>query len=386
MAPTLLSLPLEIIEHIAALADPQEMPKLRLLNRECAEKVKRTFVREHFTERAFLLCNEDSLRTLLAIVEHDELGRALRHVAFGTDIVRDMAHECSQLEMEGLTPSGCREEKQQYLEHARLSQAQDRFLDGRGELHLLVTIFARLRTYRNPIILTLLGWDEATDRVRGRSHMENAVGWRRMTNCEGDDAIATILEALTLAMLPLTGFLVPEEGFWSSPYNLSCNKDLMKNARVVFPNLGVLQYHYDDENLEETPAGGDVADVSSLISECKALETLVLGKIGQPWSSTLHIENGPRFIEALLQQTLQSLKVVMLRGFDVPLDLLTSFAERHGLTRIDLCQCRLYIVGHMNCVRIRKILGADVDAGLENVLGAVQSLKVVNMTENSLRA
>lgn len=81
----ILTIPLEIFEAVAERAEPEDLLNLRLVNREAAQKVKRTFIATHFTERMFLLTYEESLLTLLAIAKHPEYGRAIQTLLFSSD-------------------------------------------------------------------------------------------------------------------------------------------------------------------------------------------------------------------------------------------------------------------------------------------------------------
>jgi hypothetical protein len=65
--PTLLSIAPELFGRIADVVDGKDLLNLRLVCRESNDKTMHTYVQKHFTTRAFLLSNEESLRCLVAI-------------------------------------------------------------------------------------------------------------------------------------------------------------------------------------------------------------------------------------------------------------------------------------------------------------------------------
>lgn len=88
-SPSLLSIPLETFESIAAFVEPENLFSLRLVNRETEAKVHHTFVETHFTER---ISFDESLQTLLAIATHGEFSRTMRTVVLGTEELPDATH------------------------------------------------------------------------------------------------------------------------------------------------------------------------------------------------------------------------------------------------------------------------------------------------------
>ena len=153
---TLLTVPLEIFEHIAWLSDPQDLLALRLLSKETGDKVLRTFKKIHFTERAFLLSNEDSLRTLLEIAQQKGFGASLETVILCTDEVPRRNHHSLEnpysrpkdLELPVMERMARQAREQQW---SFLLEQQEQFWEREVNLLLLTSLFANLRCLNHAI-------------------------------------------------------------------------------------------------------------------------------------------------------------------------------------------------------------------------------------------
>lgn len=92
----ILTIPPEVFELIATNAARADLLPLRLVSRETSQRVFRTYLKAHFTERAFLLSSEESLRTLLAISQNEVLARSLTRIDLSIEEVPGRDHECVQ--------------------------------------------------------------------------------------------------------------------------------------------------------------------------------------------------------------------------------------------------------------------------------------------------
>ncbi|KAK5164348.1 uncharacterized protein LTR77_010044 [Saxophila tyrrhenica] len=72
----------EMIERIAKQCHRRDLIALRLVSRKLESKTHAIFLKEHFSDRSFLLCSEGSLRVLASIVANPEFANALKHLTF----------------------------------------------------------------------------------------------------------------------------------------------------------------------------------------------------------------------------------------------------------------------------------------------------------------
>ncbi|KAK4609379.1 hypothetical protein CLAFUW4_14625 [Fulvia fulva] len=86
---SLAAMPAELLKSIATFADLQDLPALRLVNRECNSKVLRTFTKTFFTTLPILLCYDKSIKTALEIAGHPIFAPAIRTIDPSIDVIPD---------------------------------------------------------------------------------------------------------------------------------------------------------------------------------------------------------------------------------------------------------------------------------------------------------
>jgi len=175
----ILALPNELCERIAELSDPHDLLALRLICHEAETKILRTYVCLHFTERAFLLCDEDSLRTLLRIAEHPIYEKTMRKVMLCADELANPTETWPGNEEFDPTTDGRSDE--QRTAHAYCFGRQCDFQQREADLHLLAAIFARFRQRDNHEIEVMVTdtWFLTNQRpARGDTSLQSLTGGR----------------------------------------------------------------------------------------------------------------------------------------------------------------------------------------------------------------
>lgn len=158
----ILTIPLELFERIAELADPRDLPYLRLVNKECAARVLRTFKKMHFAKRAHLISSKDSLQGLLHLVRDDHFGRAIRTLVLCVDVLPQEQHP--QFLQWHTYPASFREDT--YKGHQNRKRAagkyqdflrtQQSFIAEEDDLCLLTTIFSYLKQLNNRVAIQII--------------------------------------------------------------------------------------------------------------------------------------------------------------------------------------------------------------------------------------
>ena len=151
----LTTIPLEVFERIAEHAEPQDLLPLRLASREIASRVYRTYVKAHFTERAFLLYSKDSLQTLLEIAESEDLAQYMTTLILCTDFLT--AEDMDDMDMfvepyiSQMPVAEARFLRQSRIKRWKVLFEEQSTFDAEGLLAKLTLIFARFRQSGNAI-------------------------------------------------------------------------------------------------------------------------------------------------------------------------------------------------------------------------------------------
>ena len=137
-----LTVPPEIFELIVEEVDAQDLLPMRLVSKETSQRVFQRVLKVHFTERAFLLSSEASLRTLLAIAEHETFSRTLNRIDFCTEEVPAqehwyLLHEPPPPEVTKLQTRELALRTKQANERSMVVEQQKSFRSSNGDLHIL---------------------------------------------------------------------------------------------------------------------------------------------------------------------------------------------------------------------------------------------------------
>ncbi|KAK5133901.1 hypothetical protein LTR08_007130 [Meristemomyces frigidus] len=89
-------LPPELMEAIAEQVSPQDLLSLRLMSRDINAKVHRTVTKVHFTDKTFLLPDEQSMQALEDISKHAVFGKSLKTVRLSDSHVVEPSYRHQQ--------------------------------------------------------------------------------------------------------------------------------------------------------------------------------------------------------------------------------------------------------------------------------------------------
>lgn len=343
----LLTIPLEMFERIAEFAEPRSLLSIRQVNREAGEKVKRIYVEEHFTKRAFLLWDEDSVGTLMDIAKHPVFGPAMKRVYICADEVAKGGHKWV-LEQEARAPELWDrtlgrpvEERIMHLQRmeqwTKLALAQHEFRKRCGDLHLLVMAFSHFRRIGSNVGVSITNQPTTSLTAKGSPTLELLSGQKLMHGMSDCLAVSTVLEALAVAGLP-----TPEVSIWLDNsdwdvYTLNQCPTTYEYARSVFRRVQRLSV-LTDVPAEDTTTQ-DARHTAELFGSCEEIQRLTLAAC-TPFDADLD-GSSPHddFIYALLHQTFPTLTSLWLQSFSVPLKHLIAFMKRHKkLEAVALCQ------------------------------------------------
>lgn len=212
--PHLLNIPPELFERIAKAAEPQDQLNLRLVCKEANEKVLHHIIALHFTERAFLLCSEDSLRTLLSIASHERFAKSMRKIVLCVDEVaadeprswrRPRGSEDQLLPDGPLTDEQRAQRSERYRQYEAQLQQQAQLRAKDVDLHLLTMAFLNFKLHGNVVQLQIADCDFVRNLpIREYDTILNTTG-RRPWTLTKDDArpFTSIMEALALSEYPV---------------------------------------------------------------------------------------------------------------------------------------------------------------------------------------
>ena len=318
-----LTIPPELTEHIALLADPEDLLSLRLVNREASQRIEQVYIKAYFTECAFLLCYTESLATLLAIVEHDKYGASLERIVICVDQVSHPEQQCR------LAPGAKKDRRSKaHKAHVAAYAAQTFMQQDNIDIALLTLIFTRLRQHANVQEITI------TDIDTMYNHEPLAWGYNTFREEIGDGyteynedesrPVRLILDALVTAQLPVSKFEVnildgeiPMSSIVATPRDFN-------NTRSVFRNLTVLSLQV---RIDEAATTVHYKRLASAIGDATGLQELHLDA-GRDWEDTERAGHVliPRRI---LRHRFPSLKTLNLSGFVLDCQQLIAFLSRH---------------------------------------------------------
>lgn len=325
-----------------------DLLSLRLVSRECSGKVHRTFKKVHFTEKAFLLANEESLRTLFAITQNEDFGKAIKSLVFCVDELprfEDSAYASFLHDPESTgedTSSALAERQIVGEDYVRLHRQQMDFKDHEYDLYLLTTICAQLRRNGNcPAIQIKSKWDMERPAV-GQQVLERLTG--EELTCPDFDIRPnhTVLKALDLSGLNPTNLAISSVDCRWSFNQLGMNRDLRDKSANIFANLTHLDLcwtlHDADGYYDEHPEA--VTEIFDLVSSPPDLKSLRLQTLDEGDPS----ENGDEaLLDLVLGHVFEELQALALEGFVVRFAALVQFLRNHPkLETLGISHCEIH--------------------------------------------
>jgi hypothetical protein len=240
----ILDLPAEVLEHIAHLSEDADLLNLRLANREINSKVIRTFNNVHFTDRAFLLCSEDSLRCLAATVDHEHFRKALRTVTLCFDEIPQPDHFIRLQVLENyprpvrdeLGPIEGSKRDTQDAQYPQYLEKQHRFQESDLDFYLLTTIFSRLRMLDNVVAVRVMDCCEADQQGMYHKTLSDITGKELFPGYDTSRPVNIVIEALALSGLAVESFTVDYDNWIWSIYHLTTER-MFRHAQELFVHL-----------------------------------------------------------------------------------------------------------------------------------------------------
>lgn len=380
----ILTIPLEMFERIAELAEPEDLLNLRLVNRETADRVERNFIATHFSERMFLISYQDNLETLLAIANHPQFGNALRVVYLCNEELPGPDHPLIQngrcvkrwerVDDNSIDSQIFRE--LQDREWLRLVEEQKQFLERDGDVHMLVRTFQAFQRNGNIPAVMLMDQEEAAMSARGARTMERLSGRKLIWGMDDNRPVKSPLVALTLADFPLTSLTVGFDNFGWDIFELVRDEAVRESARAVFHNLKHLNL-FSRSDMHDPTNLKIATDAAAIFGDCVNLERLEI----DVWTPAMHPDVvclNIRFLKRLFGQEMPRMQELHLAGFFVDFVSLVLFIRRQReLARVAVERNDFFLLGdyddhrndkhgrHAECVEtlLREATGlADVSA------------------------
>jgi hypothetical protein len=251
----LLTIPPELLELIVEFVEPRDLLSLRRASRGISQGTSKRFLTHFFSQRAFLLNNEDSLRALLAIAEYDILARGLKTIDLCIEEVPDP--DFTTEDLRELSQPTCRArnltDKQELKcvwhqrEWHKLYEKQEDDREQNVYLHLLTIIFSRIRRRDHSIEIRIVDQFEACEVPLGMKNLE----WLcDEVLCPMEDRfrpVPMVLEAIALSGMPLQSFVLRYCSWDFLLETLARTPQFVINTRDAFRQLRKLHLMSDHE-------------------------------------------------------------------------------------------------------------------------------------------
>ena len=327
-----LTIPPDLAELIFEHVDSPTLVSLRATSRETARLVEKRYLEECFSQRAFLLNSEDSLRALLSIVEIDKLARALKTIDLCIDeIPEPYLTEVELLELNQPTirgvPNGLEALRTWHLRELYTRYHKQRHdCEQNVDLHLLSVIFSRLRRLNHRPEVRIVDQHEACDCPWSMVNLE----FLTRAQLEGTDnrerPVSMVLEAIALSGMPLESLVVRcAEWLWNlnsltaSPTRVLYMKDVFRGLR----KLHLMSDH------EESVLDEDIEAFFGALKTATLMEDLSLQvSAAEPFrhGSYDDIVDG---LYKCLSQNLPKLKCLDLQGYALSLPRIRKIITQH---------------------------------------------------------
>lgn len=357
----------EIFETIAQNVEPADLFSMRLLCREAAVKVLRTYQSTHFTERIILLWDELGLEALVNIAEDKRFGPCLKKLTICVDTIDKPRPE--DLQRGQKTPG--------WGLWRREWRRQERVRTRRIDLNLLAAAFTRLKEHvRHGLHIEItqaatLPYVPACCTILGETITDNLAS----DHVWGDRAVRVALEALARSRLRVESFSVHGEGEdgWA-PWLGRLMRDSAPslNASAVFQDLKFFRFvpWTTQDDITEWQANDFVASFcgSRQLKELQ-LEPLIRHTFPKYMANG---EGNQELVGALLRTDFPALERLVLPGMRIDVDDFVDFVQRQGkLTSLEMRQVA-FVGASGEHVR-------ETDKGSENLVKQWTGLQDVSM-------
>jgi hypothetical protein len=317
--PSLSTLPNELIEEIAKVADPPDPLALRLTCRTIEQGTIRVVIEAHFTQRSFLLHYEASLKKLTRIIQHELFSRSLRSIWFATDAIPD----CNQLQLVHFLKDRAGKGRRWHA----LVQEQKKFKKSyRGTTYLGI-VFLRLRELSVDIEIGIGSQNDAFERPRESKELEALCGVP-LRDASGEDhqAVYVILEAVRLSMMKLPKLRISDHGWIHGVRCINC----YSKWRLADVFRGLTSLHLELQFLDSSKLQNEnIAEAAKVVQAASSLEDLVLTIRGNPKGGE-DVRMMYDVVERILGVTYHNLKVFSLaRGVFDFVKFFSGFVARH---------------------------------------------------------
>ncbi|CAK3791011.1 hypothetical protein TI39_contig351g00008 [Lecanosticta acicola] len=194
--PTLIGIPPEVFERIAQLSDDADLLAIRLVCREAASKVLRTYTEVHFSRRHIYLHRESDLRAAIPVAKHPVFGAALSELVINVDQLQDPA---TSVMVDRSLSEEARLERADQLN--AIFQKQEQLKDISTHLQLLTIVFAHTRRHGNHPVVTV-----DSDPPELRANLDTCGLYIAWENTDHHKSLLVILEALALSGVKPSAF------------------------------------------------------------------------------------------------------------------------------------------------------------------------------------
>lgn len=318
----ILTIPLELFERIADEVDGKDLLTLRLVSKETDQKMFRTYLNLHFTERAFLLSSMESLYTLIAIAEHEPFAKSLRRLDLCIEEIPDRDHTVHEARGPVAQPTKLQTFAREL--QARSSRHWDGIADMQAaitgndiDLHLLTVAFARLRRWQKLREIRLVDLPFACETPQRYRKLEKLSGQTMIWREKDERLVSLLFDALSMSLLKIESFVVQFDNYHID-FTAMVNTQLhFSNTVTIFSHLKKL--HLQIDTLATFPEEGEVNKFVEALGKATLVEDLSLVLDCNYWSDGLPLmfKTMVRSICQCLKAGFFELKFLELQGFDM---------------------------------------------------------------------
>jgi hypothetical protein len=328
MAAGLESLPKELFDEILYYVDTNDLLALRRVSRAAKQSTQDWFAKVYLSKYQVFLSNESSLRSLLAIVQDDQLARSIKSLRLCTDRIdeRDGPQWAPNPEY--------------WIFQAR-SRAFDRRIAPQKilratalDVRLLTEIFARFRAVRNICVQIEVGAAEmpsaGRDKFQKLSKTMLRPGW------ENKDAIEIMLWAIQGSHWHIPKLNMSHPRWLSTCLRARASSWFAFAVKQLLGNLTSLEMLWDhwlcidvgDENFKQ---------VSELFASMPMLQSLTIR------AHHFFLDFQGIMINTMLERSeVTTLRVFRLYDLELHIEMLCPFVrQNHMLEKLELERCQL---------------------------------------------
>lgn len=339
---SILTIPPELCDLIIISVDPPDLISLRQVSREAARRADKPFLENFFSQRAFLLSSDDSLRRLLAITEDDRLVRSMRSLDLCIGET-PMWHEwyistastsyCQWFRQAFMHFTGpidrvWAENRLRYREGEEMWDAliekRRAFSEQGTDRELLTRAFSRLERFRSgPIEIRIVDRRSACEVPYGLARIERLSGERLDDYDHEEKCIPLVLETLERSGLEVDSFAIIFGGSYSNDISKVVGQQRRVDmASTKFRHLKKLHLKFDHG--KGTPSDAVIDNFCGFIGSIPEVHDLALNiqfEAGGFWErdSFSRLTNG---LCGVLRTKLPALRNLELQNVHVPTETL----------------------------------------------------------------